>query len=64
MMAPMNAAIIIILFLAVYTVSPPHFPQKSVLPAAILQTPTTHCGINLLKPTGHVMHQQFNIQQL
>jgi hypothetical protein len=25
------------------------------------------CGpsnINLLKPTGHVMHQQFNIQQL
>jgi hypothetical protein len=21
-------------------------------------------GINLLKPTGHVMHQQFNIQQL
>jgi hypothetical protein len=22
------------------------------------------CYINLLKPTGHVMHQQFNIQQL
>jgi hypothetical protein len=23
------------------------------------------CGcLNLLKPTGHVMHQQFNIQQL
>ena len=21
-------------------------------------------NINLLKPTGHVMHQQFNIQQL
>ena len=21
-------------------------------------------GFNLLKPTGHVMHQQFNIQQL
>ena len=21
-------------------------------------------GINLLKPTGYVMHQQFNIQQL
>ena len=21
-------------------------------------------SINLLKPTGHVMHQQFNIQQL
>ena len=21
-------------------------------------------GINLLEPTGHVMHQQFNIQQL
>jgi hypothetical protein len=25
---------------------------------------TTGCYINLLKPTGHVMHQQFNIQQL
>ena len=23
-----------------------------------------HDDINLLKPTGHVMHQQFNIQQL
>jgi hypothetical protein len=23
-----------------------------------------HKTINLLKPTGHVMHQQFNIQQL
>jgi hypothetical protein len=23
-----------------------------------------HASINLLKPTGHVMHQQFNIQQL
>jgi len=23
-----------------------------------------HLLINLLKPTGHVMHQQFNIQQL
>ena len=23
-----------------------------------------HHGINLLKPTGHVMHHQFNIQQL
>ena len=22
------------------------------------------CRINLLKPNGHVMHQQFNIQQL
>ena len=22
------------------------------------------CMFNLLKPTGHVMHQQFNIQQL
>ena len=22
------------------------------------------CMVNLLNPTGHVMHQQFNIQQL
>ena len=26
--------------------------------------PFLECRINLLKPTGHVMHQQFNIQQL
>ena len=25
---------------------------------------TPALNINLLKPTGHVMHQQFNIQQL
>jgi hypothetical protein len=25
---------------------------------------TLGTSINLLKPTGHVMHQQFNIQQL
>ena len=25
---------------------------------------TWYLYINLLKPTGHVMHQQFNIQQL
>jgi hypothetical protein len=30
---------------------------------------TVHCGknyyiVNLLKPTGYVMHHQFNIQQL
>ena len=24
----------------------------------------TCCNINLLQPTGYVMHQQFNIQQL
>jgi hypothetical protein len=28
------------------------------------RTPLLIRGINLLKPTGHVMHQQFNIQQL
>jgi hypothetical protein len=26
--------------------------------------PFVHFPFNLLKPTGHVMHQQFNIQQL
>ena len=24
----------------------------------------SHSSVNLLNPTGHVMHQQFNIQQL
>jgi hypothetical protein len=27
-------------------------------------TQVKHLEINLLKPTGHVMHQRFNIQQL
>ena len=31
---------------------------------AVVTMYTTCCNINLLKPTGHVMHQQFNIQQL
>jgi hypothetical protein len=26
--------------------------------------PTFNMNVNLLKPTGYVMHQQFNIQQL
>ena len=32
----------------------------------ILRNPVLNllCPINHLKPTGHVMHQQFNIQQL
>ena len=30
----------------------------------LLTTVHVHCHFNLLKPTGHVMHQQFNIQQL
>ena len=35
--------------------------QTSLLP--LLSQASETC-INLLKPTGHVMHQQFNIQQL
>ena len=30
----------------------------------ILRTDGRETNINLPKPTGHVMHQQFNIQQL
>ena len=30
----------------------------------LLTTVHVHSHFNLLKPTGHVMHQQFNIQQL
>jgi len=29
-----------------------------------VQIPPARVGINLLKPTAHVMHHQFNIQQL
>ena len=37
--------------------------HRGVKPAG---DPVHPCGamLNLLKPTGHVMHQQFNIQQL
>ena len=31
---------------------------------AIFRTPGSGSSVNLLKPTGHVMHQQFNVQQL
>ena len=34
------------------------------LPTCNNETPTHRVEVNLLKPTGHVMHQQFNIQQL
>ena len=30
----------------------------------IIYSPPNSPNFNLLKPTGHVMHQQFNIQQL
>ena len=35
---------------------------SQILLGCMYRTSVTH--INLLKPTGHVMHQQFNIQQL
>jgi hypothetical protein len=42
---------------------------SSLVPHACLMPRPSHSSrlhhpINLLKPTGHVMHQQFNIQQL
>ena len=41
--------------------------QQRVIPL-MLRIPSAAClhgvAVNLLKPTGHVMHQQFNIQQL
>jgi len=30
----------------------------------VTKLPKINHALNLLKPTGHVMHQQFNIQQL
>ena len=38
------------------------FPAQNYLFLSVLLTKTF--SVNLLKPTGHVMHQQFNIQQL
>jgi len=35
--------------------------QSPRLPSALILCTSNY---NLLKPTGHVMHQQFNIQQL
>jgi hypothetical protein len=48
-----------------------HYVPKTWTPRACFQAELgellscpCHCSINLLKPTGHVMLQQFNIQQL
>jgi hypothetical protein len=39
-------------------------PSINSLTPDMLARTYTAMNINLLKPTGHVMHQQFNIQQL
>ena len=36
--------------------------EKSYI--SVIQQDTQYLMINLLNPTGHVLHQQFNIQQL
>ena len=47
-----------------YVCVPMHFSTfNSSTPSSKVVTICT-TAINLLKPTGHVMHQQFNIQQL
>jgi hypothetical protein len=33
-------------------------------PSPTCPSDTSTCSVNFLKPAGHVMHQQFNIQQL
>ena len=38
--------------------------QFSCVCIGVQPIPTWFNCLNLLKPTGHVMHQQFNIQQL
>ena len=44
---------------------PPPVPILSQLdPVHILTSSFLKIHLNLLKPTGYVMHQQFNIQQL
>ena len=37
---------------------------QNVLDRTVTEIVHAYVYINLLKPTGHVMHQQFNIQQL
>ena len=39
-----------------------HFSQISR--SGIYNSPNSSMDFNLLNPTGHVMHKQFNIQQL
>ena len=41
-----------------------HFNFQNCCFVIIFDRNKLRCTINLLKPTGHVMHQQFNIQQL
>ena len=33
------------------------------LPLGVFETTVEFCCVNLLNPNGHLMHQQFNIQQ-
>ena len=41
------------------------FPKECITYCTrVSQKVSRHLKINLLKPTGYVMHQQFNIQQL
>ena len=42
---------------------PSGFPTKILYTPLLSPIRDTGPYINLLKPTGHVMHQQFNIQQ-
>ena len=47
-----------------YTDNHKHFLILQVFDRPTHKTKPINCHYNLLKPTGHVMHQQFNIQQL
>jgi hypothetical protein len=50
---------------AVRTIQRPTLPDTpQTAPTGRPEKNDTHRSINLLKPTGHVIHQQFNIQQL
>ena len=44
--------------------SPSPAQKHGILDVGVLILSTCTFVFNLLKPTGHVMHQQFNIQQL
>ena len=48
----------------VYLTRSPLLPIQRCATYTLMWAPLNDLSINLLKSTGHVMHQQFNIQQL
>ena len=64
MVLTINYVIILIMFLPSKYFKSHFLSMRGKYHIKCAQVVEKACDINLLRPTGHVMHQQFNIQQL